>query len=146
MFKKFCFFVFDRFCKNFLKFVFLRVKFVVRIIWFLTLIIKVVVLCAMSLRIFIWLTRMLEDIFSKKYCWVDQGPIDKIGRATRLPAKNPAVIQIFQHLQLNNFCTQSLKCIIEGFICSSIVGLHMDSIISKIRSWRIELDVELCDF
>ena len=28
---------------------------------------------------------MPEDNFSKKNFWVDQGPIDKIGKAARLP-------------------------------------------------------------
>ena len=31
---------------------------------------------------------MLKDIFSKKYFWIGQGPIDKIKRAARLSTKD----------------------------------------------------------
>ena len=44
-----------------------------------------------------------------------------------------------QAMQLNNFSTQSPKCIHRGSICSSIIDLLNNSIISKIRRWRIEL-------
>ena len=44
-----------------------------------------------------------------------------------------------QAMQFNDFRTQSLKCIIIHFICSSIANLRSESIISKIRQWRIEL-------
>ena len=42
-------------------------------------------------------------------------------------------------MQFNNFSTQSPKCMHRGSICSPIVVLLNDSIISKIRRWRIEL-------
>ena len=42
-------------------------------------------------------------------------------------------------MQFNNFNTQALKYINRDFICSSIIDLLNESIISKIRRWRIEL-------
>ena len=48
-------------------------------------------------------------------------------------------------LQFNSFCIQRLKCFNEIANCSSIVDLHMNSMISKNRLWRIELCVDVCD-
>ena len=45
---------------------------------------------AESRIIIIIITRAPVDVFSKKHFWVGQGPIDKIGRAARLPPKGPA--------------------------------------------------------
>ena len=84
-------------------------------------------------------TRASVDVFSKKHFWVNQGPINKIKKATRLPPKGPADLWNLSTLQLNNFCTQSSKHVNEGLNCSSIINLHMNSIISKIRRWRIEI-------
>ena len=42
-------------------------------------------------------------------------------------------------MQLNNFSTQTPKCMHRDFICSLIIDLSNASIISKIRPWRIEL-------
>ena len=69
----------------------------------------------------------------------EEGSIDKIGRAARLPLGLAASSTTFQPLQLNNLCTQSLKYINGGSICSSVVGLLISSIITKNRRWRIEL-------
>ena len=69
---------------------------------------------------------------------VSQGPIDKIGRAARLP-KGSSNLHEAQLLQSNNFCTQCPNCFIEALNCSPVLGLHMDLKISKNRWWRIEL-------
>ena len=68
---------------------------------------------------------------------VSQGPIDKIGRTARLPVSS--AVYSLQPLQLNSFCIQQLKCFIEDLNCRPVLGLHMDSKISKNRQWRIEL-------
>ena len=77
-----------------------------------------------------------------------QDSIDKIERmnnAIVVERFQQSVQLFFQSLQLNNFCTQFPNCFIEGFNCSSIIDLHIDSIISKIRRWRIELCFDVCN-
>ena len=72
--------------------------------------------------------------------WFDVSKfINKIKRATRLSRKRFSNLFNIATLQLNNFCIQSSKHVNKDFICNFIINLHINSIISKIRRWRIEL-------
>ena len=68
----------------------------------------------------------------------DGAAADASPKEAFLESKGPTHT-VFQPLQLNKFRTQQLKRFVGGFICSSVLGLHTDSIIAKNRWWRIEL-------
>ena len=93
----------------------------------------------------LWYDKGARWCFFKKTFFDGSGSIDKIGRAARLPREGSSSLFSLSTLQLNNTCTQSPKHVNEDLNCSPITDLHMDSIISKNRSWRIELCADVCD-
>ena len=102
-------------------------------------------LLSFVMKLFLWMTKTFVDVFSKKHFLMIQGSINKIKRATRLSRKEFSNLFSLSILQFNNTCIQSSKHVNEDLNCSSIVDLHMNSIISKIRRWRIELCADVCN-